>query len=93
MDLAASVDLLVSGGGTMNREAVLLGTPVYSIFAGKQGALDSAMEKNGLLTFIRKPEDISKVKLQKKSGAEKTAFTDRVESCVKKQINYYLEKI
>lgn len=93
LDLASSVDLLVSGGGTMNREAVLLGTPVYSIFAGKQGALDSAMEKNGLLTFIRKPEDISKVKLQKKNNAEKTALTDRVESSVKEQINYYLEKV
>ena len=91
LDLAAHVDLLVSGGGTMNREAVLLGTPVYSIFAGKQGALDAAMEKNGLITFIRKPEDISKIKLEKKSGAEKTALTDRVESFVKEQINYWLE--
>jgi len=91
LDLASNVDLLVSGGGTMNREAVLLGTPVYSIFAGKQGALDSAMEKNGLITFIRKPEDISKIRLQKKSDAEKTALTDRVESFVKEQINYWLE--
>jgi len=93
LDLALNVDLLVSGGGTMNREAVLLGTPVYSIFAGKQGALDAAMEKSGLITFIRKPEDISTIKLEKKSGAEKTPLTDRVESRVKEQINYYLEKI
>jgi uncharacterized protein len=92
LDLAASVDLLVSGGGTMNREAVLLGTPVYSIFAGKQGALDAAMERDGLLTFIRRPEDISKIKLEKKSAARKTAFTDGVESVVKEQINYWLEK-
>ncbi len=92
LDLATSVDLLVSGGGTMNREAVLLGTPVYSIFAGKQGALDAAMEKSGLITFIRKPADISKIRLEKKNGAEKTALTDRVESCVKEQINYWLGK-
>lgn len=93
LDLAASVDLLVSGGGTMNREAVLLGTPVYSIFAGKQGALDAAMEKNGLLTFIRAPRDVSRIKLEKKSGTPKTTLTDRVESRVREQINYYLEKL
>ncbi len=93
LDLAANVDLLVSGGGTMNREAVLLGTPVYSIFAGKQGALDAAMEKRGLMTFIRKPEDISKIKLEKETSAGKTPLTDRVESFVKEQINHYLEKI
>jgi len=91
LDLALSVDLLVSGGGTMNREAVLLGTPVYSIFAGKQGALDAAMEKSGLLTFIRQPEDISKIKLEKKSAAQKAPLTDRVERSVKEQINYWLE--
>ncbi len=93
LDLALNADLLVSGGGTMNREAVLLGTPVYSIFAGKQGALDAAMEKSGLLNFIRQPADISKIKLEKKSAAQKTPLTDRVESRVKEQINYYLEKI
>lgn len=93
LDLAINVDLLVSGGGTMNREAVLLGTPVYSIFAGKQGALDAAMEKNGLLNFIRKPADIAKIKLEKKNAAEKTALTDRVENRVKEQINFYLEKV
>ena len=92
LDLAASVDLLVSGGGTMNREAVLLGTPVYSIFAGKQGALDAAMEKSGLLTFIRRPAEISKIKLEKKSAVAKTALTGRVESAVTEQINYWLEK-
>ncbi len=92
LDLAACADLLVSGGGTMNREAVLLGTPVYSIFAGKQGALDAAMEKDGLMTFIRTPGDISKIKLEKKSAAAQTPLTDRVESRVKEQINYWLEK-
>jgi uncharacterized protein len=92
LDLASNVDLLVSGGGTMNREAVLLGTPVYSIFAGKQGALDAAMEKTGQIVFIRTAEDISKIKLEKKPAAGKAVLTDGVESCVKEQINYYLER-
>ena len=33
-------DLVVSGGGTMNREAAALGVPVYSIFSGTLGAVD-----------------------------------------------------
>ncbi len=93
LDLAACVDLLVSGGGTMNREAVLLGTPVYSIFAGKQGALDTAMEKSGLMTFIRQFGDISKIRLEKKNAAEKKTLTKAVENCVKEHINLYLDKI
>lgn len=91
LDLALNVDLLVSGGGTMNREAVLLGTPVYSIFGGKQGALDAAMEKAGQITFIRQPEEIAKIKLEKKTATQKTALTDRVECAIKEQINYFLE--
>lgn len=91
LDLAVNVDLLVSGGGTMNREAVLLGTPVYSIFAGKQGALDAAMERSGQLTFIRSSADISKINLGKKSATQKKALTGRVESALKEQINYWLD--
>ena len=38
--LIAYADLVVSAGGTMNREAVALGTPVYTIFSGRMGAVD-----------------------------------------------------
>ncbi|HEX4673127.1 MAG TPA: DUF354 domain-containing protein, partial [Solirubrobacteraceae bacterium] len=37
--LVAFADALVSAGGTMNREAAVLGTPVWSIFEGKMGAV------------------------------------------------------
>ena len=40
-------DLVISGGGTMNREAAALGVPVYSIFKGKIGAVDRYLAKNG----------------------------------------------
>jgi hypothetical protein len=91
LDLAFNIDLLISGGGTMNREAVLLGKPVYSIFAGKQGALDSAMEEEGLITFIRQPEDIKKIRLEKAKSHKLTSITGKVEDCVKEQINYWLD--
>jgi len=51
-------DLVVSGGGTMNREAAALGIPVYSIFRGKTGAVDSALEREGRLTMIRSAAEI-----------------------------------
>ena len=51
-------DLVVSGGGTMNREAAALGVPVYSIFRGKLGAVDKYLSENGRLTLIRTVEDV-----------------------------------
>lgn len=90
LDLALNVDLLISGGGTMNREAVLLGTKVYSIFAGKQGALDLAMENDGMITFIRSIEDIKKIRLEKEEKQKAVEITGKVEECVKKQIDYWL---
>ncbi|HEU0207757.1 MAG TPA: DUF354 domain-containing protein [Candidatus Udaeobacter sp.] len=46
-------DLVVSGGGTMNREAAAIGVPVYSIFRGKIGAVDRRLEQEGRLVLIR----------------------------------------
>ena len=50
-------DLVVSGGGTMNREAAALGVPVYSIFRGKSGAVDRRLQSEGRLTLIESLED------------------------------------
>ena len=51
-------DLVVSGGGTMNREAAALGVPVYSIFRGKIGAVDRYLAQQGRLTIIETPSDV-----------------------------------
>jgi uncharacterized protein len=51
-------DLVVSGGGTMNREAAALGVPVYSIFRGKMGAVDRNLNKDGQLVLIERIEDV-----------------------------------
>lgn len=53
-------DLVISGGGTMNREAAALGVPVYSIFRGKIGAVDRHLQTDGRLTLIESVEDITK---------------------------------
>jgi hypothetical protein len=47
--LVALADLVISAGGTMNREAVALGTPVYTTFEGRMGAVDERLIEEGRL--------------------------------------------
>lgn len=51
-------DLVISGGGTINREAAALGVPVYSIFRGKLGAIDSFLSQAGKLRLIGSKRDV-----------------------------------
>ncbi len=51
-------DLVISGGGTMNREAAALGVPVYSIFRGKIGAVDRYLANAGRLILLESIEDV-----------------------------------
>jgi hypothetical protein len=60
--LIAFADLVVSAGGTMNREAVALGTPVYTIFSGEQGAVDARLISEGLLRPLSDPAQIELAK-------------------------------
>ena len=50
--LIAFADLVVSAGGTMNREAVALGTPVYTTFAGRMGGVDERLIAEGRLRVL-----------------------------------------
>ena len=61
-------DLLVSGGGTMNREAAALSVPVYSIFRGSIGAVDRHLEETGRLILVTSVEDVArKIRLEKRT--------------------------
>jgi predicted glycosyltransferase len=51
-------DLVISGGGTMNREAAALGVPVYSIFRGGIGAVDRYLAQTGRLAMIERAEEV-----------------------------------
>ena len=55
--LIAFADLVVSAGGTMNREAVALGTPVFTTFAGRMGGVDEALIAEGRLRVLGDPAD------------------------------------
>jgi hypothetical protein len=52
-------DLVISGGGTMNREAAALGVPVYSIFKGKIGAVDRYLSEKGRLILIENKDELA----------------------------------
>ena len=64
--LVALADLVVSAGGTMNREAVALGVPVYTTFAGRLGAVDTALVNEGRLRVLTTAEDLQ---LEKRKAA------------------------
>jgi predicted glycosyltransferase len=61
--LVAFADLVISAGGTMNREAVALGTPVFTTFEGRLGAVDEALLREGRL---RKLEDPDQVRIERR---------------------------
>jgi uncharacterized protein len=60
--LVAFADLVVSAGGTMNREAVALGTPVYTVFEGRLGAVDERLIAEGRLRRLSEPDELVVVK-------------------------------
>lgn len=58
LSLVALADLVVSAGGTMNREAVALGTPVYTTFSGRLGAVDEQLVREGRLRTLSAVDDV-----------------------------------
>jgi len=56
--LVAQSDLVVSAGGTMNREAVALGVPVYTTFAGRLGAVDEQLVREGRLRVLGSADEL-----------------------------------
>jgi predicted glycosyltransferase len=71
--LIAYADLVVSAGGTMNREAVALGTPVVTVFEGRLGAVDERLIAEGRLKRLERADDV----VLGKRTAER-AWTERV---------------
>ena len=56
--LIAFADLVISAGGTMNREAVALGTPVFTTFEGRLGAVDERLIAEGRLRRLEDPGQV-----------------------------------
>jgi predicted glycosyltransferase len=56
--LIAHADLVISAGGTMNREAVALGTPVWTSFEGRMGGVDERLLAEGRMRRLQSPDDV-----------------------------------
>lgn len=57
--LIAVMDLVVGGGGTMTREAALLGVPSYSFFRGRAGMVDDSLAAAGRLVLLTRPDEVA----------------------------------
>ena len=68
-NLVAAADLVVSAGGTMNREAAALGVPAASIYAGKWAAIDEQLVADGRLERISSNAEIKALNVSKKASA------------------------
>ncbi|MBN1351299.1 DUF354 domain-containing protein, partial [candidate division KSB1 bacterium] len=91
LSLLYYADLMIGGGGTMNREAVALGVPTYSFFCGPIGDVDQYLKNTGRLHFIATEEDIFKIEIRKKSekkinfsknGKLKEFIIKEIEACL-----------
>ena len=69
-NLIAHADLVVSAGGTMNREAAALGVPAATIYAGKWAAIDEELVNEGRLLRIRTRLDLDNLPIRKKEEAK-----------------------
>lgn len=69
-NLLYHADLMISGGGTMNREAAVIGTPTFSVFKGKLAAVDLYLINQGRMKHIAEEADIPTIQVNKKQHQE-----------------------
>lgn len=65
LSLIRQSDLVFTGGGTMAREAAVLGRKAYSVFLTPTGDVDRYLQSRGQLTLIRSKEDFAKIDFAK----------------------------
>lgn len=70
LDLLWASDLVVGAGGTMTREAAILGTPSYTLFSGKPAAVDGALIESGRLVRVSDRAGVAAIRVARKPRAE-----------------------
>jgi len=68
--LMYEADLMIGAGGTMTREAALLGVPTYGVYAGRSPAVDRYLERRGLLMRMAVPEDLLPVRQKERRSVD-----------------------
>jgi predicted glycosyltransferase len=72
LSLIAAADFVIGAGGTMNREAVALGTPAYTMFAGRLGAVDERLIAEGRLHRASSATDVALKKKDRRTAGSQT---------------------
>ena len=79
-NLIAAADLVISAGGTMNREAAAIGVPAATTFAGRWAAVDEQLVREGRLLRLSSQEDLAALRVEKKHDTHaRHAFSVRAE--------------
>lgn len=89
-ELILSVDIVMGGGGTMNREAACLGVPVYSMFAGKLGAVDRHLIQTRKMKMVTGLQDLAMIPLRKKPNPTAVNGTQVTEKLIDFIVNALL---
>jgi predicted glycosyltransferase len=87
LDLIWYSDVVISGGGTMNREAAALGIPVYSLFRGTMGAVDKHLAETGRLVLLESERDVRE-KLRLVPRSKTVAFRPRQRATLEAVVNH-----
>jgi uncharacterized protein len=82
-NVIAASDLVISAGGTINREAAALGVPAASIYAGRWAAVDEELVKEGRLQRISNTADLRKLRVRKKEAANPRGSRDVIDEVVR----------
>ena len=80
--LMAMADLVIGAGGTMTREAALLGTPTVSVFAGRPSAVDKSLARAGKLRIAQRLDDILPIRHRTTKPASSADLAFRAEMLV-----------
>jgi uncharacterized protein len=78
VSLLKAVDLVISSGGTMLREAAYLGLPAYSLFQGEIGGVDRHLAELGRLHLLESPADFGRIALEKTGPLEPLAANPKL---------------
>src|SRR5215213_1717176 len=82
-NLIAASDLVISAGGTINREAAALGVPAASIYAGRWAAVDEELVKEGRLQRISTAAELGNLVVEKKQRATPRGSVEVIDEVVR----------
>jgi predicted glycosyltransferase len=82
-NLIAASDLVISAGGTINREAAALGVPAASIYTGRWAAVDEELVKQGRLKRISTVADLHDLSIKKKQTIKPRRSVEVIDEVVR----------